>query len=222
MSFITKFIQSDEYLSKTLEFLDKLDIDGSKIVEIITNNNAIIAGSCPLQILLGETYENSDIDIFVKINVLSGIDLKSQPIFKDIDENFTVGEIKYKNNKKINYETRDINHETNKINYETSDINYETNKVHSTAYVSINDKVILNFVFTKNDPVEFVVKKFDMSQCQTFFDGKIMYFHEETLEKKGLAFKVSENFNKYLKENLRDRIVKYQQRNFTIIEDDQN
>lgn len=46
--------------------ISSLGVDGATLLRVLRESNALIAGSFPLQCLLGETYSDSDIDIFVK------------------------------------------------------------------------------------------------------------------------------------------------------------
>ncbi len=107
--------------------------------------------------------------------------------------------------------------------------------------------IIYNNIITTIDPVKFIEDTFDLSFCQTYFDGKLLHHYSQTLNYIGtfinplLNAKINpdayyhnialgirpalrnntqellEYINRRLSEIREERIVKYTSRNFTII-----
>lgn len=58
-------ISSKHHKQIIINRLNELGLDGETFCHQLAKFKCLMAGSFPLQCLLGETYENSDIDIFV-------------------------------------------------------------------------------------------------------------------------------------------------------------
>jgi hypothetical protein len=210
-----------------------LGIDGRGLCEELIDHNALIAGSFPLQCLLGDEYKDSDVDIFIKmkINTNEGMLLDNT----------------------LNYIQKDLS-PIDKWIYAKYDIRTEHSPyilrdvLRSRKHILDNGTVInVIHVDTEGTLEEFIMNTFDLSICQTYFDGRILYYNDLTLtrdcfianppEKTGKVLKpyhaiVEKNVNhlfpekwdKYhlskiypdMQKNLENRIKKYRQREFCI------
>lgn len=148
---------------RVIDRLNQLGIDGNEFVAKLVEYECLMAGSFPLQCLLGEFYEDakSDIDVFVA--------LKQMPLcggFSDFDKWL------YKRYKCSGQPTH-----------------YIINGCISSRKYQINDKICINTVSVVTDNLKkYVRAEFDFSFCATTFDGFQLDNYEwlsYTLEKKG-------------------------------------
>ncbi len=179
--------------------LNKLGIDGIEFCNKIRQHDCLMAGSYPLQCLLGESYSDSDIDIFIKSN-------------DDFSEFETWLYEKYAVKSVVTtYVIRDV---------------IRSRKTQITPLGLVN----IVIVSTKNLH-EYVNDHFDLSFCQTTFDGDTFTYNELSLRKIGYIINHDTiNINYYnqinnlsgnksinIQEILDGRIKKYKNRGFIII-----
>ncbi len=127
---------------------------------------SVIAGSFPLQCLLGEHYNNSDVDIFCKGYTSD----ECREIFSNTCKLGTICDIDT-----YIYDTNDHG----KISA------YSMNGIVRNKKYKISDKLYFNVVQINRDQFEFVTNTFDFTFCQTIFEGVRMFFHPITMIKIG-------------------------------------
>lgn len=140
--------------------------DVDNFISILIDTKSVIAGSFPLQCLLGEEYENSDIDIFCmgqkeSWDERNGRD-KREICLTKIDRYL--------------YGTYGMS---------GTPSTYMIDGIIRNKYYKISDKLVFNVVQVNKNPFDFVKETFDFSFCQTIFDGKVLHFHPLTLAKMG-------------------------------------
>ncbi len=124
--------------------LDKMGLNGQVITDKLIEFKGLMAGSFPLQCVLGETYENSDIDIFMRVS--QKIPQHQYNLF----DNWI-------------YET-----------YGTSSSCHEyiIKGVLNSRKYQITPKICINLINVSDpDLKKFVKDTFDFSFCQVTFDG---------------------------------------------------
>lgn len=214
-----EFVQSPYFNQIVKNRLIKLGVnDVNKLLSILIDNHAVIAGSFPLQCLLGEEYIGSDVDIFYKLG--ESVDKgRPEPLDYFIYKSYNLKGIPE---------------------------SYLINGIIKTRKYKVTDKLHFNLINTLKDPLVFIKENFDLSFCQTYFDGINMYFRPLTLIKKGFIvsypvkkekkqYHVSKQKNKpgsssdlnnlypdniesQITSNLEERIKKYKERGFIIVE----
>lgn len=188
-----------------------MGINGEEFLYALDRSNAVLAGSFPLQCLLGERYDGSDIDVFVyehpKRDAWGHSESEIQRyVYRNAD-----------NKSPEEYIIRGV--------------------IGSKKY-KIKDAIVNIVRVSEEDLGRFVMNTFDLSICQTVFKKQRLFFHKETLDKRGYVVNPwtkakdrqsyhvstkSENNNyypqdidKYMREKLSERIAKYTQRGFKI------
>lgn len=141
-------------------YLNDYDLNSDEFLNLINQNNGIIAGSFPLQILLEEKYEGSDIDIFFK-DIIYNTGTAPYNLFPEIE--------------KYLYTKFHVNHKVGE--YIINDI------LRSKKYVL--PKITINIIYTSVEPLDFIFNSFDFSMCQTFIMNNILYYNNMTLNKIG-------------------------------------
>lgn len=154
-------ISSHNYVPIIKNRLDKFGLDGTEFCQKLIECKCVIAGSFTLQCLLDETYEESDIDIFVPYDRKSYSNPNTYrcQFEKWIHKEYNI------NSKPEIYCMRDV--------------------IASKKY-QINHKTCINIILVDtNDVEEYIKNDFDLSFCQTIFDGKEMKYWDMTLHKVG-------------------------------------
>lgn len=180
-------------MDKIVKRLDDLGLKGKQFCEKLYETNTIMAGSFPLQCLLGENYGDSDIDLYCHM-----------PLY-DIYPPF--GQWLYNNFK--------LKHHPSCINW--ASYNFIPGLIKYYSYSSQNITIQIMIVNDNISPCQFVNTWFDLSFCEVIFDGKFLKYEDRVLNKLG-----SIN-SKYLNGEYQtwnyiyyDRILKYEKRGFTI------
>ena len=163
--------------------LNSLGLDGEMFCQKIKEAKCLMAGSFPLQCLLGETYKGSDVDIFIarpkvfKTNGNPHDDLNFMAKVRNFDifEQWLFGRYRIKSKPNI-YLIRDV--------------------ICSRKY-QITPDACVNIVLVDTDNLEKHIKTtFDLSFCQTIFDGEQLKYWEMSLKKVGYVVN---------KDNLKER-----------------
>ncbi len=194
--------------------LNKLGIDGIEFCNKIKQYGCLMAGSYPLQCLLGESYPDSDIDIFIKEN--------SENV--DIDN-------------KYYYDFETWLYEKYPVKSEST--TYVIRDVIRSRKTQITKLGLVNIVIVSTENLhQYINDNFDLSFCQTTFDGDNFKYNELTLKKIGYrtnqdtikAFHCQQIANSYqysgsnrvtdididIEQRLNQRLNKYQNRGFII------
>lgn len=139
-----------------------------ELMSILMKTGSVIAGSFPLQCLLGERYDKSDIDIFCKgYNNKECSDIMNErgrvyPSICDVDRYIF-----------DTYGTKGIPSE------------YLIEGILRSKMYTVNDKLRFNVIQVAFNPMNFVKNTFDFTFCQTVFDGLNLHFYPLTLQKIG-------------------------------------
>ena len=200
--------------------LNDMGLNADTIIKLLKrSNNCVMSGSFPLQVLLNETYENSDIDFFVDHeDPKYDFDFTGSTISSDLEmfcaldaqnKSLTYGYDEYVSDYKM----------VCKPHYHKIDP-----RIHSTVTYEMN-KNNLQFVKIdagkgKKDMTDYINRAFDFSFCKVVFDGEYFLIHKDifndVMKKKGEWF--TRDFESI--ENELIRIVKYKKRGFTITNED--
>lgn len=165
-----KRVCTNTYTARIIKRLNDLGLDGETFCRKIYRYECLMAGSFPLQCLLEETYEGSDVDIFVARSRLEE-QLKSkdeskvqQAVTKYTDiERWLLDEYKAKSRPSV-YIIRDV--------------------ICTRKYAI--GKATVNVILVDTKCLETHIKEtFDMSFCQTTFDGITLKYHDITPKKIG-------------------------------------
>lgn len=190
--------------------------DVNGFLAALVKSQGLLAGSFPLQVFLGVDYAGSDIDIYVQAELDAEIPIS--PIECWIYRT-------WKNGGKAEV--------------------YLIHGVIRTKRIKMNEELNFNLVYVNMPPLTFVETMFDMTMCQTAFDGSTLFYHPLTSLHLGLVvnaptrakvFKeyhkrqktaskspVEEfsfyppNIHEILAEKLKQRVKKYEERGFTFI-----
>jgi len=145
--------------------LNSLGVDGEEFCQKMIEFKCLMAGSFPLQCLLGEFYSDSDIDIFIKRR-------RSEYTGKD----------------EINLRSF---HEFEKWLYHKYGVKSEANiyiirDVIRSRKTQVTPHAIINVILVDNEDLEkFIMDTFDLSFCRTMFDGFEVKYDEMSLKKVG-------------------------------------
>ena len=200
--------------------LKDLGLNGMTIIRLLKrSNNCIMSGSFPLQVLLNEKYEGSDIDFFVDYEEPKyDFDFTTSTISNDLEmfcaldaqnKSLTFGYDDYMGGYEL----------VCKPHYHKIDP-----RIHSTVTYEMN-KNKLQFVKIdagkgKKEMIDYINRAFDFSFCKVAFDGEYFLIHRDifndTMNKKGQWF--TREFESI--ENEINRINKYKKRGFTITNED--
>ncbi len=186
----------------------------SALMSILIKTQSVIAGSFPLQCILGEHYDNSDIDIFC-------LGTDRDTCDKIMIENHGVYPALCEIDKYI-YSTYSKKGQPNK---------YIVDGILRSKIYNITDKLCFNVIQVAYKPIEFVKNTFDFTFCQTIFDGNNVHFYPLTLQKIGWRahallprYKPKKNYHsahpknpaKKMLDIYNARLSKYQTRGFAI------
>ncbi len=189
--------------------LNKLGINGVEFCNKIKQYGCLMAGSYPLQCLLGEFYPDSDIDIFIK----------------EKSKNFSI------DNKYYYDEFETWLYE--KYGIKSVSTTYAISDIIRSRKTQITKLGLVNIVIVSTENLhEYVNDHFDLSFCQTTFDGDTFRYNELSLKKIGYRTNQGNlldcqfnqiNSSKNEKMNhvnieqiLNDRLEKYKNRGFII------
>ena len=154
----------DPYI-RTAEFNDVI-VD--RLIDRMKGENGEIAGSFPVQILLGDVYDSSDIDIFFKSKEIKEYNKFSTWIF----EKFACCS-----------------------SYNGSLYNHEN--IMSSRTYNVNEKLRLNVIYVNVENLEDHFTNFDLSFCRTIFDGNELRYLPDTLRKEGVINTVESFIGSY-------------------------
>lgn len=144
-----------------MQRMHEMGIDEGPFCQKLVETRCIIAGSFPLQCLLDETYENSDIDVYASVDAENGIyDMRLLHPFE-----------------KWLYKTYKEKHNPSY---------YIMNDVICSRKYQITEKACINVILVQQGDLEkFVLSDFDLSFCMTIFDGYDLKYDHLTLKKVG-------------------------------------
>jgi hypothetical protein len=204
--------------NKMIERINEFECDGKKISKLLYGvDNCVMAGSFPLQVLLGEKYENSDIDIFISNSDNKyNFDFYYDKISSDLEMYCLLNSSKktfmssYTTCCRTNYGFTK--------NYTKIDPRISSVMTYSVKKIDIQF-VRINFdgsEHVKNNMEVYINKSFDLSFCKVMFDGNDFIIHKDILvdvmNKRGKWAGIG----KPSIENEAIRIEKYESRGFTI------
>lgn len=219
------------------EKLNNFGLDGNDFIDKMKECNGLIAGSFALQCLLNEEYPNSDIDVFIKGN--------DPHAFYNIN-NITGEEVISKKFTKFDtylYEKYAINSDSDNTSKAAPPSEYLVNGIFKSQKYNIKNTTCtmgseINIIQVNSNPKDFIMNAFDLSFCQSYFDGEFIYYHKDTLSKKGHICQIPEckdltNYfrhkpmlspyksrmgfkNDLITRNVIERVKKYQKRGFDI------
>jgi hypothetical protein len=156
---------SPVYRNVIVAKLDQLGLDGEEFCNKIMENGCLMAGSFPLQCLLQEFYDDSDIDIFIKYD---------------------------KNRQNQNNDIFALHHFTKFETWlyskygKSEPTKYILYGVLRTHKYFLNNSVKINTIVVDTDDLSnFIANEFDFSFCQTIFDGTKVQCFEMSLKKIG-------------------------------------
>jgi hypothetical protein len=156
---MAQFEQND-LCEKIQKRLTERGLNGPEFCQKLVEYQCLMAGSFPLQCLLNESYEDSDIDIFTKKPPMNQYGFNDYCLFE-----------------KWIHETYGIGHKCGV---------YIMHDVICSRKYQINQKTCVNIVLVDTDDLDhFVVNTFDLSFCQTRFDGQKLTFSELDTNKVG-------------------------------------
>ena len=191
-----------EYRTAIVNRLNEIGVDGESFCHEMVKHKCVMAGSFPLQCLLGEYYDDSDIDVFVNNpSSINGLMCTNVTEFDHPFSNYICN----------NYDC-----------YKRADNAYMFDLVYSQKY-KIKPKTVINIICVKehnSNLFEFIENNFDLSCCQTTFDGVKLRYTQATQNKRGYItnfHKKEPNTKKDNQDYLQKRIEKYRSRGFNII-----
>lgn len=182
-----RYICNNNFSKKVIEKLQSLNLsleDSIELIQKMREDNGIMAGSFPLQILINANYEDSDIDIFFKSDTLVPTE-----IYTKFNPDQIVPRIIYRYNKFSNwlFEKFGIKSEWDSPEENNLQDNSQENSENiliSRTY-SLNDKLKINIIIVEVENLYTHFENFDMSFCNTLYDGNTLMYLPETLEMKG-------------------------------------
>jgi len=213
-----KFFESTNVFDCIVDRLKLIGLnDPMTFIEKLIESKAFIAGSFVVQCLLNETYTGSDIDIYVHGNTCP-FNAINKYIFTGCGFNCDVLK------------------------------QFDSYLIHDILSTSINvtidghDHVTFNFIHVDTENCgsleQFIFNSFDLSFCQTWFDGHDIYYRPQTMFKNGWIenksilkycrtviprFIMNPENHTFTQQTLDDRVLqrieKYQSRGFTIYSD---
>ncbi len=163
--------ESVEYNGTVIARLSELGLDGAEFIEMMKKHNGIMAGSFPLQCMLHEYWRGSDIDIY-----FTGKDKYEQALHPFMSYLTKI----YNTVNKIDDQavSDDDNTAVQRVPYFLCNVLF-------SYKISINEAIV-NVVFVDCDVTDFIANRFDLSFCQTYFDGDKMTLYEASKHKRGV------------------------------------
>ena len=152
--------------------LNSMGLDGELFCQNLKSNGCLMAGSFPLQCLLGETYKGSDIDVFV-----------ARPnVFKTDGKNHDDHQLRKELRNYKGFEQW-LN---NKYHVKAKPNVYLIRDVICSRKYQITPEACVNIVLVDTKDLEkHILNSFDLSFCQTIFDGEVLKYWDITLKKAG-------------------------------------
>lgn len=229
---------STEFIVEPFDMIHQLSSLGipnpEEFIDVLIESKAVIAGSFAIQCLINEKYEGSDIDIF-------HFEGNNNSIYSKINQYVYNG---CSHDKSI-YEHPSTCTCTPCMNVVTKQSDdYLINSIKTTSKIIVKfdkfEPIIFNFVVVKEYDgyggglfktlKDFILNDFDLSFCQTWFDGYNMFYRLQTLHKNGWISNKSLIKNKQgwhirlgqtfdqgmVDQRCLDRITKYEGRGFTL------
>lgn len=177
-------------ISKIHQRLYKMGIDAKEFVEKMIEGKAIISGSFPLQCILGEEWENSDIDVFLigertdetfwdKL-LLNGSPEDCDDFRRMLNEEGMVDTYRTRNtNLYINYNIKNSfdKYIAQKGYFVRKGKGYWDTDFHIWEYKYKNNKLQIIYCDPNNDLMEHI-DAFDFSFCKIVYDGVRVYFDD--------------------------------------------
>lgn len=158
-------ISSNYYKPIIINRLNELGIHGEEFCDKLNEHKCLMAGSFPLQCLLGDKYEKSDIDVFIALD---------PQISDDTINHFPKNQQKFSTWLSHEYKVR------------CRPVNYTMKNIVSSKKFHINKKACVNIVLVDTiDLHKFILTDFDYTFCQTIFDGQKLQFWPMTIHKIG-------------------------------------
>lgn len=218
---VINYIRISGLIPRMYNRLKEMGLDGMKIIRLLKrSSNCIMSGSFPLQVLLNEKYEDSDIDFFVDHKEPKyDFDFTTCTISNDLEmfcalnaqnKTLTYGYVgdyvgDYESVCKPHYHKIDPRID--------STVTYELNK-NKLQFVKVDAGE------GKLEMIDYINRAFDFSFCKVAFDGEYFLIHRDifndVMNKKGEWF--TRNFESI--ENEVIRMNKYKKRGFTITNED--
>jgi len=179
------------------ELFDAEEYSVEKFCTLLRENNIVIAGSAPLQALLGEAWPSSDIDIWIDPE-------NRDRSFRRLSAFLTLAGCQ---------KIRQINF--CKMFSEYARLRNQVSEIYATKLHGITIQIVICKI-----PVLEVVSNFDLTICNVFFDGEVIHVSDETradIETKTLTTNgVVQNPMEWLRTV--KRMIKYYKRGFTNID----
>jgi len=187
------------------EFESRLSTFGlipSDFYKTLSDNHCVIAGSFPLQVFLGETYENSDIDIFgIKVNT-NGVNTYLSQFYTGVYQEYPDPKGYFGFDKGTN----------NFIICEVIKYTLPRITIQVISFLNTGQKkpIIHN---TGDITSEFTFERFDFDFCKIAYDGSTLWIENpESLATKSCSVKLLRCTQKTI-----GRMEKYESRGFTFL-----
>ena len=158
----TRVISSDpKYRQRVINRLDNLGLHGEEFCDKMEEYKCKSAGSFPTQCLNDEYYDDSDIDIFVSYQW-------------DVKTNFLPPYCEFEQWLYRKYNIKSSPHE------------YHIRGVLRSRKYQITPKACVNIILVNDTCLDrFILTTCDFSFCQTIFDGRVVKYCQQTLQKIG-------------------------------------
>ena len=191
-------------------------IDANPFCKQLIQNECIIAGSFPLQCLLGENWQDSDIDLYSKHQCkITPKDIRHQPHRRAQPIEIYLWSLY------ILQPSLNCMQTYNKPLYVQV---YDYDGMPFIEYYReypICNKIIQTIIVEREDLEEYVRDEFDLTFCQIIFNGKEVKFDQSWMDiaqKTGKVIKINKMRDMVRFEKTKKRIEKYKKRGFAIIE----
>ena len=194
LSYLSSWIytdKNDDFRHKLTKRLNKQAINTADLLTKLEETNSIIAGSYPLQTILNEEWESSDLDIFTG----------NKSMLKYFDQFYTPYLLTDEKDKyKYTYESKVVEYKT--------PTNFKIQVIYSDKFALTSDNIAVK---------DKVFKHFDFDFCKVGFDGKTLYVANPKAVKDR---KITYDFSKLTMKTY-ERLLKYEKRGFTLTNRDE-
>lgn len=201
--------QNDNYHQRMANIVSSYHIDYNEFRSYLINNQSIVAGSSIVQVLRGELYEGSDIDVYVPV--------RNFPVWTDAMNKLGYEKRKsyYSNQYRQSFLFQNGIKEVVSYSHPDDD-KLEVNESGDTTPLPAPTIQIMS-VRNRTNPLN-VVGTFDLSFCKCWFDGNMFYADsiEDVMNKVGY---LSNEYAARLLEGswvMAKRVIKYLKRGFDI------
>jgi hypothetical protein len=187
--------------------LNEYGFNGEEFCRQLQRTKTVMAGSFPLQCILGERYEGSDIDLYCHRPPNVEYSRFGQWLYLQYYPSFTAGTII------LELVSTDCHTYTIKWGY---NIDVKTYRLKIPTKEHLNIQIV---ILADERPIEeFITKCFDLSFCQTRCDGTQLIIPDGALYKTGTVnMEYRSPAELYNSNHVIQRIQKYKNRGFTII-----